>query len=160
MIFHKLFMSKASVKTVCVCVCMYVPYIFIKCINAVCTVDGQTCSQDDLDVSFTVCDCSTELAYSQSARNITSPISAPCTLSCYGFCSSTRRIYFPFLCHTWQTILSSPIWPGGPPAGKCLGCGNILAAELAAGVTAPLQEHCKHARNALPLSGLLKMKSR
>lgn len=93
--------------------CMCVSNIFIKCVNGVCTADVQTCSQNDLDVSFTVCDFSTELASSQSARNITSPISAPCILSCYGIWSSTGLIYFPFLCHTWQTILSSPIWPGG-----------------------------------------------
>lgn len=56
---------------------------------------------------------------------------------------------------------SSPLLPdlGGPSVGKCLGCGNILTAELAAGVTAALQDSWKHVWNVLPLSGLLKIKS-
>lgn len=134
-------------------VCIHVPNVFVRCMKAVyrctCMFPEWYSSSPSL---FAICPL--KLTSNQSARN-----SVPYTRSCYGICSLTRLIYFPFLLHTWQTVLSSPTWPGGPPAGKCLGRGNIWTAELAAGVTAALRERWKHVWNALPLSGLLKMKS-
>lgn len=44
------------------------------------------------------------------SKNITSQNSVPNTLSCYGIHCSTRLIYFAFLLHTWQTILSHLTW--------------------------------------------------
>ena len=100
--------------------------MFVRCIKAVSQMYRMfpECFSCPL---LTVCDLSSKLTSSQSARNITGPNSLPCTRSCYGIHSSTRLIYFLFLLHTRQTILSSPRLPdlGGLRRGNAWDVGTF-----------------------------------